>query len=430
MKPDLKLALRTIAQYTYDVFGHNTCKIIFDGSMSIADFAEFVYFEYCALRFINTEKTKPVDQFLSELQDVHLRDYTKEIKAMPRNDDENEGNNQIQDNIPIDIFSFSWLHSKNYRSFSRSVTRYVDSMLKAREVPIPNPTKNFSGNNALYAIKEYNNSSPKNHRTGIPIGRTFFYQALCECAFKVKGIKKYEQLANVQTNTDDINVFYSNFDHFVKNFMLSDYSTDFSENDQNIYIAKAINLVKLADRRKFDLIYVFAQAIDKIIPDYWDKTTPKDINNPSIYRFSNLPPLFFDTVTKWLPDHNSPDPDLESIFYTLSNSIFCKADTISFASPVMCFDKYMANFISGSNTIRKNEEYRYYIIKLAAEVIKNMLSQENIQLEYSERNFAFFIHNHYNIFDKYRAMQKERSEMILSKKVAHQIREISRQLYP
>lgn len=422
MMPNIEYELSSIVQYTYKLAGYQNCKAIFNGVTSMTDFTKFVYFEYCATRYINREEQHSVNYFLSKQHKQYIEAYEKER----RNWDEH-----IED---ASKFSYSWLYSKEYRSFARSVSRYIDSMIKNRHIAKTDQFSSQQAGMALQDLIDYDGSTRAKQLEGTPIGRTYFYQALCECAFKIKGVKKYEWLSLKRTSTNSIAEFYADVDRFIKNFMLSNYSRNFTDEERSDYISKAINLVKFADRRKLDLIYDFAKYTEEYQPNYFSDRRNREIDeatpSSSRFRFGDLPPIFFDTVTiiPWEIDLF----DLESIkmfseiykWFTLSNG------TISLASPYMCFDRYIRCFLLEDEEQCKIEETRYYLIKLLAESLENKLLLGEVEIDYSEKNFASFIHNYYNVFDIYREKQKLRENVKLTPKQANFVHEIASRLYP
>lgn len=422
MIPNIEYELNSIIQYTYSLAGYKNCKAIFNGVMSMTDFAKFVYFEYCAIRYINCEEQHSVNYFLSKQHKQYIEAYEKERR--------NWGEH-IED---ASMFSYSWLYSKDYHSFARSVSRYINSMTEKRHIAKTDTVSDHQSSKALRDLIDYDGSARAKQLEGTPIGRTYFYQALSECALKIKGVKKYKWLSLKRTSTNSIAEFYTDVDRFIRNFMLSSYSRNFTDEERRDYISKAINLVKFADRRKLDLIYDFAKYTEEYKPDYFsdqgnsgiDEATPSN----SRFRFGDLPPIFFDSVTliPWEIDLF----DLESIemfseiykWFTLSNG------TISLASPYMCFDRYIRCFLLEDEELCKIEETRYYLIKLLAESIKNKLLQGEVDIEYSEKNFASFIHNYYNVFDKFRDQHEKRANTKLTQKQVYFIHEIASRLYP
>ena len=421
MMPNIEYELNSIVQYTYKLAGYRNCKAIFNGVMSMTDFAKFVYFEYCAIKYINNEEQHSVNHYLSKQHKQYNKEYTAEIKAKDDNDND------------FLIYSYSWLYSKEYRSFARSVSRYIESMIENRHVANSDQFSSQQAGMALRDLIEYDGSTRAKQLDGTPIGRTYFYQALCECALKIKGVKKYEWLSLKRTSTNSIAEFYADVDRFIRNFMLSSYSKNFADEERRDYISKAINLVKFADRRKLDLIYDFAKYTEEYQPDYFtdrmdgeiDETTPSN----SRFRFGDLPPIFFDSVTliPWEIDLF----DLESIemFSEIYKWFMLSNGTISLASPYMCFDRYIRCFFLEDEELCKIEEIRYYLIKLLAESLKNKLLLGEVEIEYSEKNFASFIHNYYNVFDIYREKQKMRDSVKLTQNQADFVHEIASRLY-
>ena len=415
MIPNIEHDMSRIVQYTYSVAGYRKCKDIFDGVVSISDFARFVYFEYCAIRYINSEEQHSVHSYLSQQHKQSFDAYQAEERNKA------EGSKDV-----IIPYSYEWLYSKDYTSFSRSVLRYIEEMIETRQIP-----KCESAAKALQDLMNYEGNTREKRLAGTPIGQTFFYQALCECICKVKGTNKYEWLAQKRTSTNAIATFYADIDRFINNFMLAEYSTRFTDKERREYISKAINLVKFADRRKLDLIYDFATHMEEMCPDYFAHTEKDNSSNPNItrYRFSDLPPVFFDTITvlPWEAD----------LFVTECIASILGQDqkiyqsvSFSLAAPYMCYDRYLEFFLRESTTSCKIEASRYYMIKLLAERVKKALWEGKLNIEYSEKNFAAFIKSYYNVFELYKRKQDDRSRNPLNKKQANLIREISRRLYP
>ena len=143
-----------------------------------------------------------------------------------------------------------------------------------------------------------------------------------------------------------------------------------------------------------------------------------------------MPPIFFDSVTvmPWIIEFS--DTESLKMFLELYKNFSQSNGTVSLASPCICFDSYTRHFICGSEEECKIEAIRYYMIKLLAESVKNKLLQGEVDIEYSEKSFASFIHYHYNIFDIYRKKLEKRSAVKLTQNQASLIHEISYRLYP
>lgn len=421
MIPIIDYDLNRIVQYTYNLAGYSNCKAIFGGVTSITDFAKFVYFECCAIRYINSEEHHSVHYYLSKQNEQYYEAY----RAEERNKDEDS------DDVIIP-YSYTWLYSKDYASFARSVLRYIESMTEKRQIPKNKSDNGFESSKALRDLMNYKGHTSKERLAGTPIGTTYFYQALCECAFKINGTHKYEWLAQKRTSTKSIEKFYADVDRFINNFMMVTYSAGFTDNERRDYIAKAINLVKFADRRKLDLIFDFAICMDENCPDYFARTEKDNLPNQgkSRYRFNDLPPILFDSVPAISWELEPFDAESINMFLELYKNFNQSGGMIPLASPYMRFDSYVKCFLCASEDYAKIEEVRYYLIKLLAESVKNALLAGKVNLEYSEKNFSTFINHHYNVFEVYKRKHEKRSNCSLTKKQANLIRDISGCLYP
>lgn len=420
MIPTIDYDLNRIVQYTYNLAGYSNCKAIFGGVTSITDFAKFVYFEYCAIRYINSEEHHSVHYYLAKQN----KQYYEAYRAEERN------KNEDSDDVIIP-YSYTWLYSKDYDSFSRSVLRYIEYMTEKRQIPQNESDKGFEASKALRELIDYEGHTYQERLAGTPIGTTYFYQALCECVFKINGTQKYKWLAQGRTSTETIEEFYSDVDRFIKNFMLVTYSSGFTDTERRDYIAKAINLVKFADRRKLDLIFDFAICMEENCPDYFSYTevNKKSDQGKSRYRFSDLPPIFYDSVPAISWELDVFDTQSIEMFSELYEIFKGSDGTVSLASPYMRFDSYVKCFLCASEDYAQIEEVRYYMIKLLGESVKNALLAGKVNVEYSEKNFSAFINNHYNVFEEYKGKHKKRASYSLTKRQANLMRKISSYLY-
>lgn len=408
--------LNRIVQYTYNLAGYSNCKAIFGGVTSMTDFAKFVYFEYCAIRYINSEEHHSVHYYLSKQN----KQYYEAYQAEERNKDEDS------DDVIVP-YSYAWLYSKDYASFARSVLRYIESMTEKRQIPKNESDDGFDSSKALRDLMNYKGHTSKERLAGTPIGTTYFYQALCECAFKINGTHKYEWLAQKRTSTKSIEKFYADVDRFINNFMMATYSAGFTDDERRDYIAKAINLVKFADRRKLDLIFDSAICMDENYPDYFACAEDDNSSNQgkTRYRFSDLPPIFFDSVPAIPWEVNLFDTESIKMFSELYIPFNGSGGTISLASPYMRLDSYVKCFLCAGENAAQIEEVRYYMVKLLAESVKNAIITGKVCIEYSEKNFSAFINYHYNVFGIYKRKHEGRFNRILTKKQAYFIHEIS-----
>lgn len=365
-------AIKTIVQSA--MCEHNLMDL-FDGTMSIDDFVSFVYFEYQASQFIQSEKPRAINWHVTRFK-------TKADMECEKKDDD----------TPETVrFSYAWLTNYEERAITRTLYRYIEKMLQNRNLPKCNKpeTQCFT---ALRDIQSYSGAEFERRFEGVPMPETFFYQLICESFLKVSGLGIYERLAQARTSTDRIKKFYQDFDRLIENFMYMDYEECDSDEQRKTYIAKAINLVKLGDRRKLNLIYDFAVVLNDLNPTYFE-------NHGQEYIYGNgvIPPIFYD---------DNPNGHV-------------------YPAPYMVFDKYATMFATADIETCRVEANRYYAIKLLGAIIMNHLMTNNLEIPYSDEKFCWFIHTQYDVFGIYQQKIEYRRDRVLTLSVAKKIHSVA-----
>lgn len=402
MEHSVQSDLVKIIEYTIEVLGDEYVDDVFGGVMSLMDFSYFVYFEYCSRVFINTETKKSVNRHCKEFLDNHSKSYLLREEC-----DEDEKSDELP-----------WHSRKNDESYHKSVLRYIAKMLSNRT--ILEVDQNNVCARALTELLTFDGTNRPAVRTGMPIGKGYFFQALTESVFLQSKGKVYNWLSNKKTRTEDIAKFYEKNYGFLSEYMMGEYKADLGQDEIDTYIAQAINLVKLEDRRKLGTILDYAIALEQRKPMYFEDGNTNDLQ----YRFCDIPPLFFCAIAPWERKVKCPNKVLIDIFRWFGWEIGHIYQSCIYASPVLCYRKYINFFINADENLRNIEEYRYYTIIVMAEFVKRKINDGEIRLEYSAPKFARFFHSHYNIFKFYNNRMKSPSDLI-TKRVAGKIRTIT-----
>ena len=59
-----------------------------------------------------------------------------------------------------------------------------------------------------------------------------------------------------------------------------------------------------------------------------------------------------------------------------------------------------------------------------------LILSDRIEIKYSDRNFAWFIHNHYNVYGIYEKQANQDMDKVLTDKVVRNIRKIVNNIKP
>lgn len=398
---DVHSDLINICIMTAALLGGENCKEVFGGVMSLFDFARYVYFEFCASFFLNQQNHQSMNQHRIAFTDALPSDYEDpRISHLSKEDKDY-------------LFSLS-VHDE----LSRHLSRTLNDMLENREVPTYDEPE-YSPVIAIDKLKKFSNIDEGRLRT-TPIGSGYFYQVLTETVVKNEKGQTFEWMSLSRSNRSKFVTYYKTFFKFLRVFMMEEYEKIISDEDVERYIAKAINLCKLEDRNKLSLILNFASTLEQKNIKYFSKNAFTKLP----YRFSILPPIFFCCIAPWANDVSCPNQKLINIFRQIGVQIGHIFRTFLCPSPVLWYNQYMDYFLSAKESDRCIEEYRYYTIIILAEFIKTLILSDQIRIEYSDSNFAWFIHNYYNIFDIYEKRSSKDVEETITSTVVRNIRQI------
>lgn len=404
---DVKVELLSICNAVIELVGEEYIDDVFCGIMSLHDFACFVYFEHCAGVFLNQEKHQSVGQH--------------RIKFAAETPDDYDGSNitHLSNEEKNYLFEFDTEDRLN-----RHISRTLKEMLKNRSVPSYTDPE-YSPVIAISKLKEFSNTGGGRLQP-TPIGRGFFYQILTETVVENEKGQTYKWMSESRSNPSRYIKYYTTLFRFIRSFMIEQYPAAGSDDDTERYIAKAINLCKLEDRYKLGLILRFASELENRSIKYFGKNTFSEIP----YRFNILPPIFFCSIAPWDSSVNCPNKTLIDIFRHFGSQIGHIYRSFVCPSPVLHYDRYIDFFLTAEDKDRNIEEYRYYTIIILAEFIKTLILSDQIQVQYSNKKFAWFINNHYNIFEIYEGQAKEDWDNILTSSVVRNIRQIVNNIKP
>lgn len=404
---EVKAELLNICHAVIELVGEEYIDDVFCGVMSLHDFACFVYFEYCAGYFLNQEKLQSMRQHQIKLAAETPSDYESSQIA------------HLSDKDKDYCFAFD-----TEDGLTRHLSRTLKEMMKDRDVP------NYSGPEyspviALSKLKEFSSTGGgRLHST--PIGRGYFYQALTETVVKNEKGQAYKWMSLSRSKRSRYVEYYTTLFRFIRSFMTKNYPSAVSDDDTERYIAKAINLCKLEDRYKLGLILNFASELENRSIKYFGKNTFSEIP----YRFNILPPIFFCSIAPWDSSVNCPNKTLIDIFRHFGSLIGHVYRSFVCPSPVLHYERYMDFFLTAEENDRNIEEYRYYTIIILAEFIKSLILSDEIEIQYSNQTFAWFIHNHYNIYEIYEKQAGEDMDKVLTSSVVRNIRQIVNNIKP
>lgn len=399
--------LLSISNAVIELVGEEYIDDVFGGVMSLHDFACFVYFEYCAGYFLNQEKHQSVSQHRINFAAEAPTDY-EDSKIAHLSHEEKDY-----------LFSFDTEDRLN-----RHLSRTLKEMLKNRDVPNYNDPE-YSPVIALSKLKDFSNTGG-GRLYSTPIGRGYFYQALTETVVKNEKRQTYEWMSLSRSKRNRYVEYYATLFRFIRSFMIEEYSASGSNDDVERYIAKVINLCKLEDRYKLGLILRFASTLEQRGIKYFGKNT-----FPSMpYRFNILPPIFFCSIAPWDSNVKCPNKTLVDIFRHFGRLIGHIHRSFICPSPVLHYDRYMDFFLTSEEKDRNIEEYRYYTIIILAEFIKSLILSDEIKIQYSNQKFAWFIYNHYNVYELYESRTSGDLDKILTPSVVRNIRKIVNNIKP
>lgn len=405
---DVRRDLKTICVATAYYLGDEYIEDLFGGVVSLHEFANYVYFEYCAATFLNRQEKKSVNQHCIQFE-----------KQLPTDFKDPQLTNLSEEDIDY-LFSFA-----KGDALSRGISRSVKQMLEHRAVPDRKNVDISSIRNALADLKEFQISGKGGRLHEMPMTKGYFYHALTDSEIGNERGQIHKWMALSRSAPKKYLKFYLKLYRFIRLFMIGKYTPDASDDELDSYISQAINLCKLEDRNKFNSILNFA---DKIV--YEDSDYFKKYKHRQPFRDSVIPPFFFCTVAPWEENLQCPNKTLIDVLGHFGYLIGLIDHSFACPSPVLYYNQYLDYFLKATDEDKKIEEYRYYAILALAEFIRLKISSKEISVIYSNQKFAWFIHNLYNIFDIYHAQCSKDVEQILTYDVVKRIRLIVSDMLP
>ena len=150
--------------------GKDASDKLFEGVLKMEDFVRFIRFQYYTGEFLLLDAPNPSYSHSKDLKNRFHSNYTNASNEMETDE--------------IQKFSYSWLAEKETKSINRSVTRHVETMVSQKFTPtipliLSESKKNVvSPWRPLNELKQYYASSNDIKENGLPISKTYFYQAI------------------------------------------------------------------------------------------------------------------------------------------------------------------------------------------------------------------------------------------------------------
>lgn len=378
---------------------------VFCGCMTHSDFARYVYFEYCAGQFIKQDSFKTVRQHVDDL--------------MASDQDRNGACGFLYG-----------AYQKCPDSLRRQICRHIKKMIENRAIYLP-MVADASDWEALIKLLTYGTGRIEDRMDGVPIGKSYIYQALTS-VFALDGVRDlYGFLSNKRTSAKAMRDYFDGQIGFFREVLL-DEDLDYSnENCVEDYIARAINLVKFEDRRKLNALYSMANRLANHkfegVEDSWEAIHGKCFTGP-------IPPVFSDCVVLFPYEVKNgqgfyPEYHLQSIcnfirslFPGISRPPHCPGQ-------VLQYEKYLDYFVKSSALDCHYEEIRFYIIQMLAQYYLYAIKKNCIEVSYSNEQFAYFIEHYYNIFNAYQLSIDLREKHPLTKQMASIIRKTAAEMH-
>lgn len=399
-------------------YGEQAVDCVFNGVMSLRDFAEYVYFEYCTGEFIARDTVCAVNKHLSQLQKKFEKAYADNLE------DDSE-------------YSYTWLALIHFHSKAAKISNQIQKMQDGRNLPECD-TVDEKYWRSLVDVLQYSGDSRGQVRKGTPLKRVHFYNAFTMYALKPNYFKIHTTMSLSRTNPDQMMAIYSRQEDFLRHYMLNEYNPNYKGEELEHYLAQAINLVRLEDRFKLNTMYRLAFSIFQKDPAYFSTGEMR-------YRFSDFPPMCFNSIIPLtLPgdaDKPCPDETMDQVFastYAMYISIYkqyvsepeFKISPIICPGPVLLNNMYIKYLTSYTPLMCLLEEYRYDTILILAQCLLKMMRDNATVLHYSNEKFSWFIHNKYNIFDEFREEMEFHKKNPLTKKVTSILRQIAENMKP
>ena len=388
---------------------------LFDGTVSLSEFAATVYFEFCALNFINTEPTISCNKFAAMFRHKCLTsDKAPDI-----------------DESSIK-FSIDWAGAKEQTAVSRSLEREVSRLCRQKTVTI-NTQQDQKMAEALSGLKAYEDSSceSKSRAGGNPLTLTYAYQLFTNSYLQTRDKNAWHYLSQGRTSTAALNQFYDEQARFFENFMLEEYQEKFSSAHVEDYIARSINIKAYERCCMFNTAYRFADLIYNRAPDFFH-TEPLA---PYIFSTSCMPPVFYPIFPRYsdVSSRAYMNERLQTaarIFCSAVKSLGCTNEKIRNPGYLMpYYNRYLSYFLEATEEKRWEEEMRYYTLSiLSIDLIRKLAAADII--EFSNKKFGLFISSFYGIHSLYADEIKFHHTHPLTKKSAAVFREVASHLAP
>lgn len=387
IESEVEKDLLAINYATISTYFDDGLELIFDGLMSMEDFAKFVYFEYFAKCCLASQEKLSVDK-----QAAVFENRIEKINLV---------------NVPCQLSESEKEFANTYNSehtIDDMVSYRLPQMLYKRPIPLYNDSKTPFADDLLQ-LKKFAIDGPEKAFDPTAIGKGYFYQLLLETIKANNEGSSFRALQNSRKNPEDHIKFYSELYSFVHLYMSEQYVESASEDDLDTYLSCAVALYKLENRYKYSAILNYALALES-----------RDIRiyeldkKPEADRFSRLPFYFYSTLK--ITDENIP----------------YRSDELP--SPIMMRNQYLDFFLSASDDQCRQEEFRYYSIVQTAENVRRIIAGPlNHTIEYTPKKFAWFINHQYNIFDLYEKQHSMDLASVLTWDVSMKIQKIVRNLY-
>lgn len=426
---------------------------LFDGVMSLDDFANFVYFSYFSGLYMRNEPKKSVYEQFRKFLSLNSLDRRSKINAKLSDEE-------------FEKFSNSWPFGKKAPDV-RGTYNCLNELVNAKSLPRDIDFEEEMWK-AIRNVAEYKVNSNAARRQGIPIGKSLFYQNITQYKLNKQNQNVFYWMTSTRTRTDGYIKFYTEFFFFLKMWMIdnssveellsneslieirerlrpkylkadkvglkkcyeekckSEYETVIAEREdrKETYIARAINLETLEGGYRFLLILDFALALNKEGNQHF-----KLSQDSRRFWLSCLPPHFFIQAPPKVLASLCSNRRSRKIFTQIS-ACFDNNLGRKYQVPVCMFDRYSEFFLaaSSSHEAQEIEEYRYYTILYLACIIINFLANKELEMQYSHDKFIWFIDNKYNIFKIYKDKINMNIGKVITAPVANNLRKIAKEI--
>ena len=423
---------------------------LFDGVMSLDDFANFVYFSYFSGLYMRNEPKKSINAQLDDF--IELISWDDQAKEHPG----------VSKEFVDEFFNY-WL-CEGQETVKKNLYNNLGVMVKDKKLP----EKDTPGEEmweSIRAVVDYKSDTTVARRQGFPIGKNFFYQAVIQTQLRRQNRDVLVWMASNDRRKGAYTRFYKEFLFFIKIWMLDNHTLEElladepsvdtvkqkkegfldavinnskkyhkgcikknkpvdvgPENKKETYISRAIALVELERSYRFLVSLDFALALGKS-SDYFNLP-------PNWRRFwlSNLPPHFFFQIPP--RDYSTPafyyNHPIARMFRLFSQGFDIHTGR-KYQVPVQMFGPYSKFFLSAQWTEPLIEEYRYYIIIYLATII-DLNIERLVDIQYSHDKFIWFIYNKYNIFKIYEDKVNMDIGKVITAPVVNNLRKIAKEI--